>query len=122
MKIMAGILAIVVLVLGLTLSACAMGPIYLGDHTVAWDPSPGATGYFIYWRAPGTEGWDDTKRARTLATELNLLNTSISSGEWQICATAYLEELGKMISESGPSNIVTWKYIIVGNPVNMIKK
>lgn len=122
MKTMAGILVILVMVLGLALSACAMGPIYLGDHTVAWDPSPGATGYFVYWRTPGAEGWDDAKRSQTLATELNLLATSITQGEWQICATAYLEEAGKMISESGPSNIVTWKYIIQTNPSNMRTK
>lgn len=98
-------------------TACAMGPIYIGDKTAAWDSVPGATGYYLYWRTPGATVWDNMKRIVTTATVVDMVAGGIPIGSWEICATAY-----DAVSESGPSNIVPWSYNILGNPANLLKK
>jgi hypothetical protein len=114
---------IIVFCLGILLvtavTACAMGPIFVGPKTAQWDPVSGATGYYLYWRTPGGS-WDNTKRIITTATSVDMLAGGIPSGSWEICATAY-----DAVSESGPSNIVPWSNMIIngGNgPANLIKK
>ena len=94
-------------------TACAMGPIYNGAKTAAWDAVPGATGYYLYWRTPGTTTWPTAQRATTTALTLDLSGSGISQGAWEICATAF-----DAVSESGPSNIITWNFTIRAAPTN----
>ena len=98
-------------------TACAMGPIYVGLKTAAWDPVSGATGYYLYWRAPGVTTWDNTRRIVTTATLVDMVAGGVPMGSWEICATAY-----DAVSESGPSNVVAWSYAILGNPLNLKKQ
>jgi len=98
-------------------AACAMGPIYTGEKTVVWDASSGATGYYLYWRVPGTTIWSNTNRIVTTATSVDMVAGGIPAGLWEICATAY-----DAASESGPSNIVPWAYVIVPSPANLKKQ
>lgn len=102
---------ILTVIFGLFTSACAMGPIYTGPKTAVWDPVSGATGYYLYWRAPGGT-WDNAKRLQTNAATVDL--SLIPAGNWELCATAFNSD-----SESGPSNIVTWAYSIIGAPGNL---
>lgn len=107
-------LAVVLLILLLPVSSCAMGPIYTGPKTATWDPVSGATGYYLYWRAPGA-AWDNAKRLQTNATSVDL--SPIPAGNWELCATAYNAD-----SESGPSNVITWAYSIIGSPGNLTRQ
>jgi len=94
-------------------TACAMGPIYNGAKTAAWDAVPGATGYYLYWRTPGTSTWPPAQRATTTGITLDLSSSGIPQGAWEICATAF-----DPVSESGPSNVVTWNFSIRAAPTN----
>ncbi len=109
------VIPVLILFVGVSLAttACAMGPIYVAPKTAAWDAVPGATGYHIYWRAPGVTTWDDAQRLTTNATSVNLIDGGIPQGQWEICATAL-----DGVSESGPSNIVSWSYGIIRAPTN----
>jgi hypothetical protein len=98
-------------------TACAMGPIYTGSKTAAWDAVSGATGYYIYWRTPGTTTWPTAQRATTSATTLDLAGAGIPQGAWEVCATAF-----DSVSESGPSNVVTWNFSIRASPPNVTIK
>uniref|UniRef100_A0A6M3L3S4 Fibronectin type-III domain-containing protein n=1 Tax=viral metagenome TaxID=1070528 RepID=A0A6M3L3S4_9ZZZZ len=89
-----------------------MGPIYTGPKIAAWEAVAGATGYRVYWRAPGTQEWVDSQRAQTSGTTLDL-SSVVPQGSWEICATAI-----DSVSESGPSNVVPWQYAIIGKPEN----
>ena len=53
----------------------------------------------------------------TTATTLDLVASGVPVGWWEICVTAR-----DNISESGPSNIVAWAYVIVGSPTNLKKQ
>jgi hypothetical protein len=94
-------------------TACAMGPIYTGNKTAAWDAVSGATGYYIYWRTPGTTTWPAAQRATTTGLTLDLSSSGIAQGAWEICATAF-----DGVSESGPSNVITWNFSIRAAPTN----
>jgi hypothetical protein len=94
-------------------TACAMGPIYNGAKAAVWDAVPGATGYYLYWRTPGTNTWPTAQRATTTALTLDLSGSGIAQGAWEICATAF-----DAVSESGPSNIITWNFAIRAAPTN----
>jgi len=107
------LLITIILILIFPIYACAMGPIYTGPKIATWDASVGATGYYIYWRTPGTTPWVNTQRVITTATTLDLVSSGLPQGEWEICATAF-----NTVSESGPSNVVAWSYIIVPAPTN----
>lgn len=111
---------IIVFCLGIILfsavAACAMGPIFIGQKTAAWDAVSGATGYYLYWRPVGG-AWDNTKRILTTASSVDMVAGGIPAGSWEICATAY-----DPTSESGPSNIVAWSYVIIGSPPNLKKQ
>ena len=99
-----------------TVTACAMGPIFVGEKTAVWDASVGAIGYYLYWRTP--EGsWDDAKRISTTATSVDMVAGGVPAGSWEICVTAY-----DAVSESGPSNIVPWSYAIIEDPGNLRKR
>lgn len=106
-------LILILLIFLLPLSSCGMGPIYTGAHTATWDAVTGATGYYIYWRTPGTQTWLNNQRAQTTAVTLDLTAVGIPQGSWELCATAF-----DPVSESGPSNVVTWQYSVRGPPTN----
>ena len=97
-------------------AACAMGPVWFGDKTAQWDiPASGTpTGFYLYWRTPGTSDWPTSQRVITTSMTLNLVDAGLPQGLWQIAVTAY-----DAVSESAPSNTVTWVYVIVGNPGNL---
>ncbi len=107
----------ITLSLVISLSACAMGPIFVGPKNASWDASVGATSYYLYWRVPGTVTWDNTNRIITTALLVDLVASGVPTGAWEICVTAKDE-----VSESGPSNIVEWKYIIITSPTNLRKQ
>ena len=112
MKLMIKIVILLMVVLTPVMGAC-MGPIFTGPKTAVWDSVEGSTGYYIYWRTPGTITWPNTQRAATNITSLDLVNAGIPQGTWEICATAI-----DAVSESGPSNVVTWIYTVKSPPAN----
>ena len=100
----------IILLVLFPISACAMGPIYTGPRIATWGAVTGATGYRAYWRVPSETVWLDSQRAQTSATTLDL-TTVVPQGTWEITVTAI-----NLVSESGPSNVVSWGYVIIGNP------
>lgn len=112
------ILAFCLLILfAFTSYACAMGPIYIGPKIATWDSVTEATLYYLYWRVPGTTTWNNANRIVTTSMNVDLTTAGIPQGYWEICVTAANTE-----SESGPSNIVAWAYVIVNAPTNLKKQ
>ena len=109
--------AIILLIFILPIGSCAMGPIYTGPRIAVWDAVPNAMGYYLYWRAPGAEGWPDTQRVLTTATTLDMPAAGVPQGTWEVCVSAF-----DSVSESGPSNIVAWAYAIISAPGNLKKQ
>lgn len=110
MKLMIKIIILSLVLLTPVMGAC-MGPIFTGPRVASWNAVPGATSYYVYWRAPGAANWPDAQRAATNLTSLDLVTAGVPQGTWEICGTAV-----DGVSESGPSNIVTWQYTIIGSP------
>jgi hypothetical protein len=85
--------------------ALAVGPTP-GIHKVAWtaSPSPGITGYFVYYAAPQS-GYTDTQRApagTNLVFDLNAF--TLGPGVWAIACTA----TNAAGAESDFSNTILW--------------
>jgi hypothetical protein len=110
MKLMVKIVILLFVLLTPVMGAC-MGPIFTGPKTASWTAVPGASGYYVYYRAPGATGWPDSQRIQTNATSVDLVATGVPQGTWEVCATTF-----DSLSESGPSDMVTWSYAIKGSP------
>ena len=106
-----------ILFFALTTYACAMGPIFVGPKVAAWDSEAGATQYYLYWRTPGATVWDNANRIVTTAVNVDMVAAGVPQGSWEICVTAANSD-----SESGPSNIVAWAYVIIKTPANLRKQ
>jgi hypothetical protein len=110
MKFMVKIIILLLVVLLPVAGAC-MGPIYTGPKTASWTAVSGASGYRVYYRAPGAAAWNDSQRIQTSTTSVDLVAAGVPSGSWEVCATSF-----DAISESGPSDVVPWSYSISGVP------
>jgi len=110
MKLMVKIIILSLVLLTPIMGAC-MGPIFNGPRVASWNAVPGAASYYIYWRVPGATNWPDSQRIATNLTSLDLVAAGVPQGMWEICGTTV-----DAVSESGPSNIVTWQYSVIGSP------
>jgi len=101
------VLTAILLSLAIPLVACAMGPIYTGAKTASWGAVPGASGYYVYYRAPGATVWNNSQRLQTNSTSVDLVAGGIPAGSWELCGTVF-----DGVSESGPSTVANWSYTI----------
>jgi hypothetical protein len=108
MKKLFVLIALILSLLLPVVGAC-MGPIYIGAKTASWTAVSGATGYRVYYRAPGVTTWNDSQRIQTSSTSIDLVAAGVPVGSWEVCGTVF-----DTVSESGPSTVVPWSYTIKG--------
>ena len=110
-------LVLVLAMVSLVSTACALGP-KISKSTAAWDANsePDLAGYYLYWRT--TAGaFQDANRvpvATSPTPTFSLLTLNLPSGVYVIAVSAYDTEL----NESGLSNEVSWDAAYPNAPQN----
>ena len=111
----------------------SMGPLMITPTGLTWDREADSqssygtiTGYYLYWVATQVPlpAWTNTQRSALIPQTavgvtplVPISNLNLPSGNWTMCVTSVTAS-----AESGPSNTVSFLWVIPAPPANFSKQ